>query len=211
MVKIYLLSALLFLFIIACDPSNEVSNNTTEDFNYYSNQLILKEKKMNTDVDIQSTIPTMITQIPRPTIELPLITPIHSLSTSPTIALPNETAIVSINNTPKAIYPTSVTTQVPTSIPTLVPTSIPTLVPTSIPTLVPTSIPTLVPTSEKLSEYPTAQCIDGTFIYFLNPWAQGICQNNGGISSYLDNPNEVSSDTSTPQPPTPTPTPTGRG
>ena len=185
MVKIYLLSALLFLFIIACDPSNEVSNNTTEDFNYYSNQLILKEKKMNTDVDIQSTIPTMITQIPRPTIELPLITPIHSLSTSPTIALPNETAIVSINNTPKAIYPTSVTTQVPTS------------------------IPTLVPTSEKLSEYPTAQCIDGTFIYFLNPWAQGICQNNGGISSYLDNPNEVSSDTSTPQPPTPTPT--GRG
>jgi hypothetical protein len=162
MVKIYLLSALLFLFIIACDPSNEVANNTTEDFNYYSNQLILKEKKMNTDVDIQSTIPTMITQIPRPTIELPLITPIHSLSTSPTIALPNETAIVSINNTPKAIYPTSVTTQVPTSIPTLVPTSIPTLVPTSIPTLVPTSIPTLVPTSiptlvptsEKLSEYP---------------------------------------------------------
>jgi hypothetical protein len=137
----------------------------------------------------------MITQIPRPTIELPIITPIHSLSTSPTIALPNETAIVSINNTPKAIYPTSVTTQVPTSIPTLVPTS----------------IPTLVPTSEKLSEYPTAQCIDGTFIYFLNPWAQGICQNNGGISSYLDNPNEVSSDTSTPQPPTPTPTPTGRG
>ncbi len=112
--------------------------------------------------------------------------------------------------------PTSIPTSIPTPTPTPAPapTTIPT--PTSTPIPVPTPTPTPTPTIIPQADYPTAECVDGTKSYNLNPWDGITCKKNGGISSYLENPMFSSLDiesysgsgtpTSTPSP-TPTPEP----
>ena len=61
------------------------------------------------------------------------------------------------------------------------------------------------------ADYPTAECVDGTKSYNLNPWDGTTCKKNGGISSYLENPMfsslEIESYSGSGTP-TPTPTPT---
>ena len=93
-------------------------------------------------------------------------------------------------------------------------TPTPTPIPTSTPT--PAPIPTSTPTSTMIpqADYPTAECVDGTKSYNLNPWDGTTCKKNGGISSYLENPMfssldiESYSGSGTPTPtPSPTPTP----
>ncbi|MCH2310783.1 MAG: peptidase, partial [SAR202 cluster bacterium] len=97
-----------------------------------------------------------------------------------------------------------ITTPTPTTIPTATPTTIPTATPTTIPTATPTPYSTQIPQSE----YPTAECVDGTKSYNMNPWDGTTCSNNGGISMYLENPVTENSSGNYSYTPTPTPAPT---
>ena len=94
-----------------------------------------------------------------------------------------------------------------TPIPTI-PKTIPTQVTTPTPTAIPTTIPTPYSTQIPQSEYPTAECVDGTKSYNMNPWDGTTCSNNGGISMYLENPGTENSSGNYSYTPTPTPTPT---
>ena len=132
---------------------------------------------------------------------------IQNLETTPIPTIPKTIPTQVTTHTPTSI-PTTIPTATPTTIPTSTPTAIPTATPTAIPTATPTAIPTPYSTQIPQSEYPTAECVDGTKSYNMNPWDGTTCSNNGGISMYLENPGSENSSGNYSYTPTPTPTPT---
>lgn len=116
------------------------------------------------------------------------------------IACNSESQEIIVTVTPINEEITSTSTPIPT-----IPVTIPTQV-TTIPTAIPTAIPTPYSTQTPQSKYPTAECVDGTKSYNVNPWDGTTCSNNGGISMYLEKPGSENSSGNYSYTPTPTPT-----